>query len=126
MASFDSSLRFGEYHLDSASGQLYRGRTPVALTPKAFALLHHLAQSPGRLLTKDELLNKLWPGVYVTDAVLKTTVREIRRALGDSTRSPRFIETAHRRGYRFIASIDQGDGPRPPARAPRAWPRPPP
>lgn len=102
---------FGEYRLDSDRGQLYRGHAPVPLTPKAFALLQHLAGSPGRLLTKEELLNTLWPGVYVTDAVLKTAIREIRRALADDTQHPRFIETAHRRGYRFIAPVVAGDAP---------------
>jgi pimeloyl-ACP methyl ester carboxylesterase/DNA-binding winged helix-turn-helix (wHTH) protein len=99
------TLAFGEYRLDSQSGQLYRGAAPVSLTPKAFALLQHLAASSGKLLTKEELLEALWPGVYVTDAVLKTAVREIRRALDDDSHTPRFIETAHRRGYRFIASV---------------------
>jgi pimeloyl-ACP methyl ester carboxylesterase/DNA-binding winged helix-turn-helix (wHTH) protein len=101
-------LAFAEYRLDPASGQLYRGAEPVPLPPKAFALLQYLAARPGRLISKHELLDQVWPGVYVTDAVLKTTIKDVRRALGDDSHSPRFIQTAHRRGYRFLgkAPID--------------------
>ena len=96
-------LTFGECRLDPSSGQLYRNGAVVPLAPKAFALLEYMARRPGRLISKHELLTALWPGVYVTDAVLKTTVRDLRRALEDDSHAPRFIETAHRRGYRFIA-----------------------
>src|SRR6185436_4831761 len=58
---------------------------------------------PGRLVAKDELLGAVWPDVFVTSDVLKVTIAEIRKALGDSPKESRFIETAHRRGYRFIA-----------------------
>ena len=56
-------------------------------------------------MPKQELLDAVWPGVFVGDAVLKVTIREIRKALGDDTDQPRFIETAHRRGYRFVAPV---------------------
>jgi len=97
-------LQFGPFRLDPEAGRLTRHGQPVALAPKAFALLQHLAGQPGRLVPKQELLSAIWPGVFVTDAVLKSTIREVRKALGDSPATPRFIETAHRRGYRFIAS----------------------
>lgn len=95
------SMHFGPFRLDRVSGQLYRGSAVVPLAPKAFALLQHLASQPGRLFTKEELLESVWPGVFVGDAVLKVAIRDIRKALGDDAHSPRFIETAHRRGYRF-------------------------
>jgi pimeloyl-ACP methyl ester carboxylesterase len=95
-------MTFGPFTLDPVSGQLFRSGTVVPLTPKAFAVLHHLAASPGRLFSKQELLDAIWPGVFVGDAVLKVTIREIRKALGDDAHAPRFIETAHRRGYRFL------------------------
>jgi len=97
---------FGPFSLDPVSGRLYLDTTPVPLTPKAFALLEYLAAHAGRLVPKAELLDALWPGVFVGDAVLKGTIREVRKALGDSPQSPRFIETAHRRGYRFIAPVE--------------------
>jgi DNA-binding winged helix-turn-helix (wHTH) protein/predicted ATPase len=77
----------------------------VALRPKAFRVLRHLVERPGVLVTKDELLDLVWPGVHVGDAVLKGCVREIRRALGDDPSAPRFIATVHGRGYRFIAPV---------------------
>jgi pimeloyl-ACP methyl ester carboxylesterase len=102
----EPKLTFGPFRLDEASGRLYRDDVPVSLTPKAFALLHYLAVRAGRLVPKSELLDALWPGVFVGEAVLKSTIREVRRALGDRPQTPRFIETAHRRGYRFIATLE--------------------
>jgi len=101
----DRVLAFGEFRLDSMSGQLFRGAEVVALAPKAFALLQFLAGQAGRLVSKQELLSAVWPGVFVGDAVLKSTIRELRKALGDDSHEPRFIETAHRRGYRFVAPV---------------------
>ncbi len=96
-------MNFGPFRLDQVSGQLYRGSAVVPLAPKAFALLQHLASQPGRLFTKEELLESVWPGVFVGDAVLKVAIRDIRKALGDDAQAPTYIETAHRRGYRFRA-----------------------
>ena len=98
-------LTFGEFRLDSTSGHLYRGTEVVALAPKAFALLMFLVEQAGRLVSKQELLSAVWPGVFVGDAVLKSTIRELRKALDDDSHEPRFIETAHRRGYRFMAPV---------------------
>lgn len=95
---------FGDYRLDPVAGHLYKGDRTVALPPKAFALLQYLVSSAGRLVPKQELLEAVWPDVFVGDAVLKVTIRELRRAFGDDSHAPRFIETAHRRGYRFIAT----------------------
>ena len=96
----DAGLTFGEFRLDTASGQLFRNDAPIPLTPKAFAVLEYLAARPGRLVPKQDLLDAVWPGVFVGDAVLKVAIREIRKGLGDNTEQPRFIETAHRRGSR--------------------------
>ena len=110
-------LSFGDFHLDPVSGHLYQGSMAVPLTPKGFALLHYLAAQAGRLVPKQELLDAVWPGVFVGDAVLKVTIRELRKALGDDPQAPRFIETAHRRGYRFIAPVATAElaGTAPPA-----------
>jgi pimeloyl-ACP methyl ester carboxylesterase/DNA-binding winged helix-turn-helix (wHTH) protein len=101
----ETPLAFHEFRLDPGRGQLCRSGTPIPLTPKAFALLGCLAQASGRLVSKQELLDSVWSGVFVGDAVLKSTIRELRKALGDNADAPRFIETAHRRGYRFIAPV---------------------
>lgn len=102
-------LAFAEFRLDPVSGHLYRRNDRVALAPKAFALLQFLAGQTGRLVSKEELLSAVWPGVFVGDAVLKGTIRELRKALGDDSHEPRFIETAHRRGYRFIPHVTMLD-----------------
>jgi len=113
-------MTFGPFTLDPVSGHLYRDGVVVPLTPKAFAVLQHLAAHPGRLFTKQELLDAVWPGVFVGDAVLKVAVREIRKAMGDDAQSPRYIETAHRRGYRLMAAPPGADtGAAPPDSAPR-------
>jgi pimeloyl-ACP methyl ester carboxylesterase len=114
----ESVVTFGAFSLDIASGQLYRAGTAVPLTPKAFAVLEHLATRSGRLVSKQDLLDTVWSGAFVGDAVLKVSIREIRRALGDDPHTPRYIETAHRRGYRFIAPIETAVPPRPAAAAP--------
>src|SRR5262245_28663027 len=104
MAS-DPVVKFSHFKIDPASGQLYGESGPISLTPKALSLLEYLAARPGRLVKKSELLDAVWPGVFVADGALKVCIREIRRALGDDAHAPRFIETAHRRGYRFIADV---------------------
>jgi len=101
----EHSLAFDQFVLDQVSGELYGRKGAVPLTPRALAMLEYLAARPGRLIGKRELLDALWPGSYVADGVLKVCVAEIRRALGDDAQAPRFIETAHRRGYRFIAPV---------------------
>lgn len=98
-------IDFPPFHLDLAGGRLARGAEFVDLPPKALGVLQYLAERPGHLVTKEELLGAIWPDVYVTADVLKVTVAEIRKVLGDSPKEPRFIETAHRRGYRFVAPI---------------------
>jgi len=107
----DRILTFGEFRLDPFSGHLYRGAEIVPLAPKAFALLLFLAGQSGRLVSKQDLLAAVWPDVFVGDAVLKSTIRELRKALGDDSHEPRFIETAHRRGYRFMAPVSAVDAP---------------
>ncbi len=82
---------------------------PVELGPKPFALLRALMEAPQRLVTKDELIDMVWGGRTVSDAVLTTAMRDLRRALGDDARKPRFIGTAHGRGYRFLQPVSRGD-----------------
>ena len=101
----DTQLVFHPFCLDLLNQLLLRDGAPIPLTPKAFAVLHLLVTHAGRLVTKVELLSALWAGTHVQDSVLKVCIREIRRALSDPARSPRFIETLHRRGYRFIGRI---------------------
>ena len=103
-------MTFGSFRLDPVSGHLYKDGTPIPLAPKAFAVLQCLLENAGRLVSKKELFDRVWPGVFVGDAVLKVTIREIRKALGDDTRHPLYIETAHRRGYRFVHAVEERMG----------------
>ena len=105
-------LRFPPFRLDLDDACLWRGTKAVRLTPKAFAVLQCLAERHGQLVTKDFLLESVWPETVVGDAVLKVCVREIRKALGDRVGAPRFVATVHRRGYRFIAGVTDSE-PRP-------------
>jgi pimeloyl-ACP methyl ester carboxylesterase/DNA-binding winged helix-turn-helix (wHTH) protein len=108
------TLAFGAFQLDPVSGQLRGPAGPVPLTPKAFAVLQHLASHAGQLVSKKELLDEVWPGLFVGDGALKSCIREVRRALGDDVGAPRFIQTAHRRGYRFVAPVSSAAAPSPP------------
>jgi DNA-binding winged helix-turn-helix (wHTH) protein len=90
------------FQLDTVNECVRLDGRELRLTPKAYAVLAYLVERSGRLVTKRELLSALWPGVIVGDAVLKVSVREIRKVLGDEKEAPRFIETLHRRGYRFV------------------------
>src|SRR5262249_59028203 len=102
-------LRFPPFRLDRDDACLWRGTKAVRLTPKAFAVLRCLAERHGQLVTKNILLESVWPETVVGDAVLKVCVREIRKALGDRVGAPRFVATVHRRGYRFIAGVTDSD-----------------
>src|SRR5436189_5381693 len=97
-------LTFGGFSLDLANDQLVCDGEVVALTPKAFAVLRRLVEDGGQVVTKEELLRAGWAKTHVSDGVLKVSILEIRRALGDDSAAPRFIETVPRRGYRFIAA----------------------
>jgi DNA-binding winged helix-turn-helix (wHTH) protein/predicted ATPase len=97
------SVRFGPYYLDAENACVWRGSEALHLTPKAFAVLRVLLAHAGRLVTKDELWQSVWPGIAVSDAALTVCIREIRRRLQDDARAPRVVETVHRRGYRLVA-----------------------
>ncbi len=98
-------IRFDRFRLDLEGERLFDGDAALPLTPKAFAVLAHLARHGGRLVNKHDLLDAVWGERYVSEAVLKVAVREIRKRLGDDARRPRYLETVHRKGYRFIAEL---------------------
>lgn len=98
--------RFGPFVIDRASYRLLRGDTPLEVSPKALDLLLLFAERPGTLVTKDDMLAALWPGLAVTDNALTQVVSDVRQALGDDSSKPRYVETVPRRGYRFVAPIE--------------------
>src|SRR5499426_2892588 len=99
----DRLLTFDRYSLDLANERLLYDGGAVPLTPKAFAVLRRLVEDAGQLVKKDDLLRSVWRDTHVSDGVLRVIILEIRRALGDESGEPRFIETVPRRGYRFVA-----------------------
>src|SRR5262245_30020662 len=102
-------LIFEPFGLDVGNARLWRGPEATHLTRKAFAVLHYLVEHAQQLVTKDELLEVVWSQTHVSEAALAVCIREIRQALGDHPRTPRFIETVHGRGYRFLATVTVTD-----------------
>ncbi len=102
---------FGPFRLDRPEHQLWCDGKPVALTEKVFELLCLLVQSPGRTLTKQELMSQLWPDAVVEENNLTVQVSALRKALGEGASERRYIETLARRGYRFVAEVRTGHAP---------------
>src|SRR5262245_11344262 len=108
---------FKSFCLDVLYERVWECEKSVRLGHKALAVLECLVSQPGQLVTKDDLLAAAWPDTAVSEAVLTTAMREIRRALKDQARVPRFIETVHGRGYRFIAPVAETSIPAIPTRS---------
>jgi len=96
---------FGAFRLDSSEKVLSRDGETVSLTPKVFDTLEVFVENAGRLIEKDELMQKLWQDRFVEKSNLTYNVKMLRKALGDSASKPVFIETVPKRGYRFIAEV---------------------
>ena len=102
------SLTFGDYRLDLGARQLFRGSAEVHLPPKAFDLLTLLLEKRPQAVSKKDIYQQVWPGVYVTDVSLATLIAELRRTLEDQQRPHRFVRTVHGFGYAFCGPIDAG------------------
>lgn len=99
---------FGPFHLPADLEILYRTDRIdriVPLEPRAVQVLRHLVRNAGRVVGKEELLDHVWPNLFVTEGVLKKAVSQIRRALGEGPDGKDYIATHHRRGYRFVAPV---------------------
>ena len=107
--------QFESFRLDTSNQCLWHNGEQIALPPKPFAVLRYLVENSGRLITHDELLDALWPETYVQPQVLRTYMLELRKVLKDDAGKPRFILTLPKRGYRFVAPVQDivyiaGDG----------------
>ena len=104
-------LSFGVFELDTESGELRKQGVRVRLQEQPFQILQVLLEHPGKVVTREELQQRIWPSdTFVDfDRGLYNAIKKLREALGDSAESPRFIETLSRRGYRFIAAVN-GNG----------------
>ncbi len=100
-----AGIKFGPFRLDGDRYHLWRRESPIHLRPKTWDLLQHLIERPGVLMTREELIQAIWQQTAVSDDVLTQSVFELRQALGDPAKKPRYIETVHRRGFRFIAPV---------------------
>jgi DNA-binding winged helix-turn-helix (wHTH) protein/tetratricopeptide (TPR) repeat protein len=103
-------LTFGDFTLDRADERLLGPQGPVRLGNKAFRVLLQLAEQEGRLLTKDALFSSVWDGTIVSESALTSVIKELRRALGDESRTPRYIESIYGRGYRLLPQVRHGRG----------------
>jgi pimeloyl-ACP methyl ester carboxylesterase/DNA-binding winged helix-turn-helix (wHTH) protein len=101
----ERGVAFGDYRFDADSGRLWSGTREIRLTPKASAVLEQLVRHAGQPVSKDHLFATVWNGAAVSDDALTSCIQELRRSLDDDPKQPRFIETRHRRGYRFIARL---------------------
>src|SRR5215813_14269662 len=96
MPSAGPRWAFGPFILDPANACLWRGTEAVALPPKVFDVLHYLVTHPDRLVTKDTLLEAVWPETAVSEAVVRIAIGELRRTLGDTAQASRYIATVQR------------------------------
>src|SRR5262249_37918240 len=100
-----SMKHFHPFRLDTGNLCLWRADARVPLSPKAFVVLRYLVEHPGRLLSQNELLDAAWRNLDVQPEILKKYILEIRKALGDRSTDPVYIERLPRLGYRFVAAV---------------------
>jgi DNA-binding winged helix-turn-helix (wHTH) protein/predicted ATPase len=106
----DRFYEFGPFRVDVREGSLMRDGTPVPVTPKAFDTLIVLLQNRGRLVSKEDMLARVWPETFVEDSNLTFNISMLRKALSDGDGTGRYIETVPRRGYRFVAAPNSETG----------------
>jgi DNA-binding winged helix-turn-helix (wHTH) protein/Tol biopolymer transport system component len=112
-------LAFGPFAFDRNSRMLRRGSQELALPPRVLGILELLLQRAGEVVPRQELIDAVWKDAFVTDTSLAEAVSFLRQALGDDPQSPTYVQTVHRRGYRFVAPVSSPDAP---AVTPRASP----
>jgi DNA-binding winged helix-turn-helix (wHTH) protein len=110
MKSSESSFRIGDWLVEPLSNRLVRGDSRVKLDPKVMQVLLYLSARPNEVAEKEEILSSVWNGVFVTDEVLTNAIFELRKALGDDAKEPRFIQTVPRKGYRLLAAVEGATG----------------
>ena len=115
-----TDLAFGDFVIDRSDERVIGPGGPLKIGHKAYCVLVALAEQDGKLLTKDALFSSVWDGTIVSDSALTSVIKELRRALRDESRTPRYIESVYGRGYRLIAPVRPvHSGPRPAATARR-------
>ena len=103
----NSLYYFDDLVIDRENFRFLKQNEPKSLTPRAFDVLVYLIEHRGRVVEKQELFEAIWKETFVTDNALMRAVKEIRRELGDNANAPRYVETVHKRGYRFMAEVSE-------------------
>src|SRR5690349_6752077 len=103
--------RFGDFIVDTDQKLLLRQDKELPLTPKLFETLLILVENSGRIVQKEQFMERLWPHTFVDEANLTSNIQQLRKSLGDNARQPRYIETVTKRGYRFIADVQRVEVP---------------
>ncbi len=103
----NSLYYFDDLVIDRENFRFLKQNEPKSLTPRAFDVLVYLIEHRGRVVEKQELFEAIWKETFVTDNALMRAVKEIRRELGDNANAPRYVETVHKRGYRFMAVVSE-------------------
>src|SRR5277367_4258119 len=102
-------LAFGDFRIDVPARSLLRNSLPVPLNRRAFDVLLYLAQNPGRVVSKEELLKTIWPEAFVDETSLTKSISVLRKALRDDAGENEFIVTLAGRGYQFVAPVERVD-----------------
>src|SRR5947207_10550033 len=113
-------IGFGPFAFDRQSRLLWRDDTEIALPPRVLGVLEVLIDRPGQVVARQELLDGVWKDAFVTDTSLAEAVSFLRQALGDDPQAPRYIQTVHRRGYRFLPPLTEVPARRPGSDTPAA------
>src|SRR5690349_21512460 len=98
--------RFGDFIVDTDQKVLLHHDKALPLTPKLFETLLILVENSGRIVQKEQFMERLWPHTFVEEANLTSNIQQLRKSLGDNARQPQYIETVTKRGYRFIANVE--------------------
>src|SRR5258705_9152227 len=105
-----SAFLFDDVRVEPATFRAFKAGQVIQLEPKTLRLLLFLIENRGRLIEKDEILDAIWPGTHVTENALTREIGKLRKTLGDDPKAPKYIETVHTRGYRFIAELAEANG----------------
>src|SRR6185369_1944952 len=104
-AEVEMQYRFAEFEIDVSQQELRRLGLAVHIEPQVFDLIVHLVRNRDRIVSKDELIEKIWNGRIISEAALSSRINGARRALGDSGNDQAFIRTLHKRGFRFVGDV---------------------
>src|SRR5882762_6126395 len=105
-----SVFLFDDIRVEAATFRAFKAGNLIQLEPKALRLLLFLIENRGRLIEKEEILDTIWNGTHVTENALTREIGKLRKILGDDPKAPKYIQTVHTRGYRFIAELAETNG----------------